>query len=379
MKILHLYFSVVLIFSYLVMLWTGMLSKSYSRVAAWRGSTPLDRGIPAARRDPRAPAGSANTEVATRGVGLTTPAGEGLAVTAVARWAWEKFPGHLWRGLQLPVMTAWPAGRLGNLMSEYATLYALGKVYGVTVRLHPLMDAALRHIFPHLSMPLIPGNFSDKEWKQLGSLGLSNKADMDAAAAGLMGPHLFVLRGTPHESQLFNAYRRDIQRELTFSDTITTKAQAFLAAVARNTTFPSTPTFVGFHIRRTDYYFMIKQMWGGHVPSERYYRRAMDHFRRNYNYVIFVVASDEPKHVTETLGGDPDVFLAPGHSAEEDLGILAACNHSIMTVGTFGFWGSYLAGGEVLFPNTTYSVLYKVGPKWFRHSKLDFFRPVSDD
>ncbi|XP_069171805.1 uncharacterized protein [Procambarus clarkii] len=258
MKILHLYFSVVLIFSYLVMLWTGMLSKSYSRVAAWRGSTPLDRGIPAARRDPRAPAGSANTEVATRGVGLTTPAGEGLAVTAVARWAWEKFPGHLWRGLQLPVMTAWPAGRLGNLMSEYATLYALGKVYGVTVRLHPLMDAALRHIFPHLSMPLIPGNFSDKEWKQLGSLGLSNKADMDAAAAGLMGPHLFVLRGTPHESQLFNAYRRDIQRELTFSDTITTKAQAFLAAVARNTTFPSTPTFVGFHIRRTDYYFMIK-------------------------------------------------------------------------------------------------------------------------
>lgn len=34
---------------------------------------------------------------------------------------------------------------------------------------------------------------------------------------------------------------------------------------------------------------------------------------------------------------------------EEDLSLLASCNHSIMTAGSFGFWASYLAGGEVLY------------------------------
>jgi hypothetical protein len=28
-----------------------------------------------------------------------------------------------------------------------------------------------------------------------------------------------------------------------------------------------------------------------------------------------------------------------------DLALLAACNHSILTYGTFGFWAGFLAGG----------------------------------
>ena len=32
----------------------------------------------------------------------------------------------------------------------------------------------------------------------------------------------------------------------------------------------------------------------------------------------------------------------------EDLALLAACNHSIISYGTFGMWAAILAGGEVL-------------------------------
>lgn len=43
----------------------------------------------------------------------------------------------------------------------------------------------------------------------------------------------------------------------------------------------------------------------------------------------------------------PDADLT---EPEEDLALLAACSHSVMTVGSFGFWASYLAGGRVVYP-----------------------------
>ena len=40
--------------------------------------------------------------------------------------------------------------------------------------------------------------------------------------------------------------------------------------------------------------------------------------------------------------------LATGVDVGEDLALLAACNHSIISYGTFGMWAAILAGGEVL-------------------------------
>ena len=39
--------------------------------------------------------------------------------------------------------------------------------------------------------------------------------------------------------------------------------------------------------------------------------------------------------------------LATGVDVGEDLALLAACNHSIISYGTFGMWAAILAGGEV--------------------------------
>ena len=36
---------------------------------------------------------------------------------------------------------------------------------------------------------------------------------------------------------------------------------------------------------------------------------------------------------------------------KKDLAILASCNHSIFAVGTFGWWGAWLAGGQVVYYN----------------------------
>ena len=33
------------------------------------------------------------------------------------------------------------------------------------------------------------------------------------------------------------------------------------------------------------------------------------------------------------------------------MGLLSRCNHSIMTLGSFGFWTSYLGSGITLYPD----------------------------
>ena len=42
--------------------------------------------------------------------------------------------------------------------------------------------------------------------------------------------------------------------------------------------------------------------------------------------------------------------LAVGVDVGEDLALLAACNSSILSYGTFGMWAAILAGGNVIMP-----------------------------
>lgn len=42
--------------------------------------------------------------------------------------------------------------------------------------------------------------------------------------------------------------------------------------------------------------------------------------------------------------------LADMKSAAEDMALLGSCSHSVMTVGSYGFWASFFAGGQVVYP-----------------------------
>ena len=47
-----------------------------------------------------------------------------------------------------------PKGRLGNFISQYATLYGYSKYYGISPVIDPFMRDGLRHMFKHLSIPV---------------------------------------------------------------------------------------------------------------------------------------------------------------------------------------------------------------------------------
>ena len=66
------------------------------------------------------------------------------------------------------------------------------------------------------------------------------------------------------------------------------------------------------------------------------------------------------------------VIFSEGHGAEEDLAILSSCNHTIMTVGTYGWWAGYLAGGITVYYRNFPAKGSELVP-WF--SREDHFPP----
>jgi galactoside 2-L-fucosyltransferase 1/2 len=68
----------------------------------------------------------------------------------------------------------------------------------------------------------------------------------------------------------------------------------------------------------------------------------------------------------------PVVVMSREHTTEQDLAILSACNHTIMTVGTYGWWAGYLAGGTTVYLRNFPAARSELD-RWF--SRDDFFPP----
>ncbi len=149
-----------------------------------------------------------------------------------------------------------------------------------------------------------------------------------------------------------------------------------------NMTDDYTTAAIGVHVRRTDYqeYLQEKRQQGGLYLSKKFYQNAMDFFRRFYRTPLFIIASDDLDWCRENFGTGPDIaytfnpdfnesYWHPKKaSAELDMAILgrknrqiirfhltfcilASCDHSVISYGTFSFWSAYLKqnGVHVLF------------------------------
>lgn len=113
-------------------------------------------------------------------------------------------------------------------------------------------------------------------------------------------------------------------------------------------------TVVGIHVRHGDITINRQQIQMGYqTPPVEYYVRAMLYFRRRYGHVFYVITTDSRKYVMNYLLPACFRIGARCHLTKNnvfvDLAILASCDHVIMSVGTFGWWAAWLAGGEVVY------------------------------
>ena len=75
----------------------------------------------------------------------------------------------------------------------------------------------------------------------------------------------------------------------------------------------------------------------------------MDYFEKLYPQVLFIVASDDLKWTKNALESRKNVYISLGNVGPEDMALLSLTNHTIMSVGTFGWWVAWMTRGVTLY------------------------------
>ncbi|XP_042132432.1 galactoside 2-alpha-L-fucosyltransferase Sec1 isoform X1 [Peromyscus maniculatus bairdii] len=252
-------------------------------------------------------------------------------------------------------------GRLGNQMGEYATLFALARMNGRPAFIPAAMHSALAPIF-RISLPVLHGdtdrripwqNYHLNDW-------------MEERYRHIPGRYV-RLTGYPCSWTFYHHLRPEILQEFTLHDHVREEAQAFLRGLRVNGSQPS--TFVGVHVRRGDYVHVMPNVWKGVVADRGYLKQALDRFRARYPSPVFVVTSDDMAWCRKSISiSQGDVAFAGNGlrgSPARDLALLTQCNHTIITVGTFGVWAAYLTGGDTVYlanftqPNSPFHRVFK--------------------
>ena len=130
-------------------------------------------------------------------------------------------------------------------------------------------------------------------------------------------------------------------------------------------------TNVGIHIRRGDFLGKLRVNKGFAVAPASYFKTAMDFMKDKYSPVQFIVASDGISWAKDNLGNDSMIYSSE-FSADEDLALLASCDHVIISAGTFSWWAGWLANGTTIY--------YELHPKpnsrlYFNFHKDDYYPP----
>ncbi|XP_043199140.1 galactoside alpha-(1,2)-fucosyltransferase 2-like isoform X1 [Amphibalanus amphitrite] len=244
--------------------------------------------------------------------------------------------------LSAGVITGGSNGRLGNNLMEYATIFGMGIKYNMTAVATPYLLRRIARVFPHTSMPVV----SDDCVKNFTTISPENFEAMNDTQRrkGKWNISYYL-----HRIRTFWYYREDLFKEFRFRHDLTKYANVRLHRVAAGR---SDVTFVGVHVRRTDFVKHMQNFFHGHLVNASFFHSAMSLCRKRYNNPAFIVTSDDKQWCRQHLSA-PDVhFLGDPRSespgVERDLALLAACNHTIFDYGTYGFFAAFLAGGDMI-------------------------------
>ncbi|XP_057616880.1 LOW QUALITY PROTEIN: galactoside 2-alpha-L-fucosyltransferase Sec1-like [Chionomys nivalis] len=252
-------------------------------------------------------------------------------------------------------------GRLGNQMGEYATLFALARMNGKPAFIPASMHSTLAPIF-RISLPVLHSDTDRKiPWH---NYHLNDW--MEERHRHIPGRYV-RLTGYPCSWTFYHHLRSEILQEFTLHDHVREEAQTFLRGLRVNGGQPS--TFVGVHVRRGDYVRVMPNVWKGVVADRGYLEQALDRFRARYRSPVFVVTSDDMAWCRKSISiSRGDVSFAGNGlqgSPARDIALLMQCNHTVITVGTFGIWAAYLTGGDTVYlanftqPNSPFHMIFK--------------------
>jgi hypothetical protein len=147
---------------------------------------------------------------------------------------------------------------------------------------------------------------------------------------------------TLYISGFWQAYRYaeavapQLRKELRLREPATGNNQRLLEQI------DAAPVSVSLHMRRGDYTLAVE---GNIALPLDYYHRAIDLIRRQFADPVFFIFSDDIEFARKNLPDDIRKVFVEGNddvSAQEDLRLMAACQHQIIANSSFSWWGAWL-------------------------------------
>ena len=254
-------------------------------------------------------------------------------------------------------------GRLLNCLFSLAATYRIAQINNRTLVLSPQYINKIKNF---LDVNYLPFNIANTP-KGVEVVQKASHTKYNAKIENLKDKDLIV--GDVQVMRYFLPFESDIRNMFVMKKELEISTQKLLHSFAVNS------IFIGIHIRRGDRAAKNRLAVGQVIPRANYLEKAMAYVLSNYSKVQFVVCSDDIQWSKQNVknGSGYNVYFSAGKSAEWDMALLAQCNHSIMTVGTFGWWGAWLAGGETIYFNHP---AREGSPYYRRFSNKDFFWPT---
>ena len=265
------------------------------------------------------------------------------------------FPQFVDRGVvNLKIYTG-ESGRLGNRLWELASAYGIARKTGRRVVF--VNDSYNRLIVKQLNIN-VPVDRYPKHTTTI----VERSYGVFSEKFYTLPPKDVIVGWYLQSWKYFSFYNAEIRRMYTFRNSVNTTyiARTFIESIIANKTIST--ALVAVHVRLTDAYKNITK------PS--YLRKAMDYFYKKFNRVKFVVISDNVTQCQNEMRFSNLIF-SPFKSPFIDLAIMAAVNGTILTrASTFGWWGAFLCGHDVIYNRSSPPNILPQHFKW-----EDYYRP----
>lgn len=250
------------------------------------------------------------------------------------------------------------SARLGNLMCGHASMLGMAD----KTSLDPIVSDKNRLLLDSFDLGTAHKTLQVSEWSTVEE---KSACTYDESLIGKISQsdRNVLLFGYFQSWRYFDHIRLRIIKEFQFKSQTRDSASKFIETATlkhypssrENRTLRNSILRIGIHVRRGDLLASTSVFKGFTVADAGYVSRAMAYLEKRLNnthaYLMYIVASDDlnwcRKNIVSTT--HPIEFSAGNNEAVVDLAILASCNHTIATVGTFSWWAGYLAGGITVY------------------------------
>ncbi|KAK6167531.1 hypothetical protein SNE40_021534 [Patella caerulea] len=261
-------------------------------------------------------------------------------------------------------------GGIGNNMFQYASCYGLARRLNADVVLTPNTD--IYQLFQPVARISTDPNVCSK----VKVIRERHAVSFDESFFNLSPGSDYKFIRYLQSWKYFKHVEAELRQQFIFRGDVIARARSQIINILQrfNVSSKMKPNvLVNIHVRRGNYLINPFAKFGYKVANMTYINKAKKYFTDKYENVIFFVFSNDMKWCKENIKG-LDIVYIENNSREIDLAIMSLLNHTIITVGTFGYWAGWLCNGETVY----FADIAKPGSdfaKEFSADKKDYFYP----